>query len=193
MHDRSAYACAKLVLIVFGLGESAAVGEEVVSVKEVVAKIFVGHSMNFVGTALAGDHYRGTRAAAILRGVRIGDDLELLDGIHGRTGCLGAEFLDVFRKRVVINSVEDKIVLERMNSVDVERAGATRARRAALVRVAVGLHTGHEAQEIIPVAQVKRSVGDRVVIDDRAQRSVLGGQVGRRVVHRHGLLGLANL
>jgi hypothetical protein len=88
--------------------------------------------------------------------------------------CFGAEFLHILRNRVVIDSIEQEIVMQGMNAVDVEIVHAPRARRAALLRVAADLHSGHQPQQSISVPEIKWGSLDGVVVDDRTNRGIVG-------------------
>ena len=82
-------------------------------------------------------------AAAILSRIGIGDYVEFGDHVDGGMSGLGAQFLHVLGKCVVVDAVEDEIVLQRVDAVDVEVADAAGRGRAALICVTVDLHARH--------------------------------------------------
>jgi len=104
-----------------------AVGEEIVCVEKLVAPVFVSIAVKLIGSALCRHDHRSTGTPAILRRIRIGDHLEFLNGVHGWAGRLCTQLLDIFRKRVVVNSIENEIVLQRVHAVNVKRPGAAGA------------------------------------------------------------------
>jgi hypothetical protein len=58
--------------------------------------------------------------------------------------------------------------------VDVDAAGAAGGGAAGLLGVAVALDAGGEAEQVVPVAQRQRQLGDFGLADHRAQRRLLG-------------------
>src|SRR5262249_45566425 len=115
--QRAAHAAAKLVLVVLGLGQTAAVGEKVVGIKVLVAQVLVGKYVNVVGSAPGADGNRRAGAAAVLRGIRIGDDVEFLEGIHRGVGTFRAQLLDVLGERVVVYAIQNEVVLQRVDAM----------------------------------------------------------------------------
>ena len=89
-------------------------------IEELIPQIFVGEAMKCVGTAFGTDGNGCSGAAAVFRGVRIGDDVEFLNGVDRRVRSFRAELLNVFRDGVVVDSVEHEIVLQRVNAMNVE-------------------------------------------------------------------------
>ena len=71
-----------LVLMVLGLGRAGLLGEVVDRVHGLIAVVLVRRPVERVGTRLGRDADRGTGRSAVLRRVRAGDDLELLNRIH---------------------------------------------------------------------------------------------------------------
>ena len=58
--------------------------------------------------------------------------------------------------------------------MDVDAAGASGRGAARLFGVAVALHAGREAEQIVPVAQRQRQLRDFRLADDRAERRLFG-------------------
>src|SRR4029453_16487556 len=172
----AAEVAAVLVLLVIGFCGFGALREEIDRIHRLVAEILICGPVYAVGSGLRRDADRGARRSAVLRRVRAGDDLELLDRIHGWTRDLRRQLLDVFRDAVVVHAVEQEVVLQRPGAVDVDAAGAAERRAAALLRVAGALHTGHQREQVVPVADGERQVRHLHLRNDRAERRVVGVQ-----------------
>ena len=136
--------------------------------------------MEGVRARLGDDADERAGAAPVLGRVGVGRDLELLDGIDRGARDLGRQLLHVLRDRVVVHAVEHEVVLERADAVDVGAARAAAGGAAALLRVAVHLHAGDEADEVVPVAARERELLDEVVVDHPAGRRLLRRQERRR-------------
>src|SRR5882762_6706695 len=91
---------------------SSPVLKEIVGVEDAVAKEVVDCSMKFIATALGSDANERPGAAAILRGIGIGAHPKFLDRIHRWPGHLRGQFLHVLRDRVVVDTIENKIILQ---------------------------------------------------------------------------------
>ena len=188
LDDRAAEVAAEVVLLVIRLRRALTDREEIIRVEFVVAQELVRGSVQRVRTRLRGDADGGARRLAELRRVRARDDLELADRIHRRPRHLRRQFLDVFGNRVVVEAVEQEIVLQRTDAVHVDAARAARRRAARLFRVAIALHAGGEAEQVVPVTQRQRQVGDLRLADDGAERRLLRVDERRRRFHADALL-----
>ena len=161
-----------------------ALRQEVDRVQAVVAEELVGRAVQVVGAGLGGDGDGGPGGAPVLRGVGAGDDLELLDRVDRRAGDLARQLLHVLRDAVVVHPVEQEVVLQRAGAVHVDAPGAAEGGAAPLLGVAVALHAGHERQQVVPVADRERKPRDRGLLDDRAERRLLGVDHAAAALHR---------
>jgi len=177
VEDGRSKVAAELVLDVFGPLETSLVGDVVVGVEDAVSEIFEEQAVEFVGATLGGDVDSCAGAASVFRGVGVGDDFEFLNGVDGGAGGFGGELLDVFGEGVVVDAVEDEVVLQGVDAVDIEAAGAACSGLPALLGVAIGLHAGDEAEEIVPGAEVERRVLNGHVVDDGADGGVFAGEL----------------
>ena len=174
--DRSAEVAAVLVLLVRRLRGVRTLREVVDRIHRVVAEILVGGSLEVVRARLGRDADCRARGASVFRRVRARHDLELLDRVDRRPRHLRRQLLHVLRDAVVVDAVEQKVVLEGARAVDVDAAGAAERRAAALLRVAIALHAGHQRQQVVPVADREGQVRYLRLRDDRAERRVVGIQ-----------------
>ena len=99
----------KLVLVILRFYRSLATAEKIVGVKDFISKVFIEHAVRVIGAAACGNHNRSARTAAILGRIRIGHHLKFLDRVDRWPGGLRAEFLNVFRKSVVVDSIYYKM------------------------------------------------------------------------------------
>ena len=184
LDHRAAQVAAELVLVVGRLRRVGALREEVDGVERLVAEVLVGGAVEVVRAGLRRDADRGARRASVLGRVRAGHHLEFLDRVDRRPRDLGRQLLHVLGDGVVVDAVEEEVVLERSRAVHVDAAGAPERRAAALLGVAVALHARHQRQQVVPVPDRERQVGDLHLRDHRAQRRVVSVQQRRGLGNR---------
>src|SRR5437016_7223845 len=173
LNYRSANLPSVLVLHMLWPRAAHTVREEVIGIENFVAQIFVSQPVKGVGAALRRDGDQRPGTTAVLRGVRVGGNLEFLNCIYGRPNDLRCKFLNVFGKRVVVNAVEHEVVLQGAHSVHIHSASAPGGGAASLLSVAITLHAGNQAQQIIPVTGAKRHTSDELVFHHGTGHSVL--------------------
>src|SRR5262249_53694859 len=93
--------------------------------------------MKVVRAAFSRNRNCGARAPAEFRRVWVRNNLEFFDRINGLVDGLGAQLLNVFGKRIVIDSVEKKIVLQRPHAVNIDAASTSGGCRAALLGITI--------------------------------------------------------
>src|SRR5919197_1306474 len=60
--------------------------------------------------------------------------------------------------------------------MDIDATGTAARRSPALLRVAVTLDTGNQSQQVVPITDAQRQVGNQTVFDNRARHRVLRGK-----------------
>src|ERR1700733_1060320 len=103
-------------------------------------------------------------------------------------GGFRTELLNILGESIVVDSIEKKIVLQRVNAVYVEVAGASGRAVARLLGVSAYLHTGNCTQQVVPVPEVQRGVGDGVLFDNGANGGVVRRQAAFVLPHFEHLL-----
>src|SRR5437588_2985858 len=169
------------------------VREKVIGIENFVAQIFVSQPVQGVGAALRRDRDQRPGTTAVLRGVRVGGNLEFLNCIYGRPNDLRCKLLNVFGKRVVVNAVEHEVVLQGTQAMYIHSAGAPGGGAASLLGVAISLNTGNQAQQIVPVACAKRHAADELIFHHCARHSILRGEQWDSAFHRYGFARGADL
>src|SRR5207245_9423035 len=96
LNYRSANLPSVLVLHMFWPRAAHTVREKVIGIENFVAQIFVSQPVEGVGAALRCDCDQRPGTTAVLRGVRVGGNLEFLNCIYGRPNDLRCKFLNVF-------------------------------------------------------------------------------------------------
>src|SRR5207249_1543653 len=160
---RSANLPSVLVLHMLWTRAANTVREKIIGIKNFVAQIFINQPVEGVGATLRGDGDQRSGTTAVLRGIRVGGNLEFLNCIHGRPNDLRCKFLHVFGKRVVVNAVEHEVVLQGTHAMYIHGACAPGGGAASLLGVAISLNTGNQAQQVIPVACAKRHAADELI------------------------------
>ena len=163
--ERSANRRAELIALPFGLGRAQRVREEVVGVERIVAEEFVGAAAHAVGARLDRRVDHRARAAAELRGIGVGLNLELLQRLDRRLHELHVFAAERVRIGDVVDAVEQEHVVERAVAVDVERALEVHARQPRRGRQ----HARREQRELVVVAAVQRQIDDLLLIDHRVR------------------------
>ncbi len=184
--QRSTQRGPELVLLQLGLGLGGG-REEVAGLERVAAIELPGPAVPLIGAGLGDDVDDGARVASVLRAVGVGEDLELLDRVRGRTQHeAGVEGV------VVGRAVEEEVVGLVPHPVDVEAASpvAEAAGGGVAGQAAEGGrrrdHAGDEGAELREVAAVERQVDDLLLVDDDAQRAVRGLDQRRFADDGHG-------
>src|SRR5205823_2721306 len=109
------------------------------------------------------------RRAAVLGGVGIGGDLELLYRVDRRPHHLRSQFLYVLRDRVVVDAVQQKIVLQRVHAVNADTARASETGAASLGGKPRALNARHHRQQVVPAPQQQGKARHIVGVDDAAE------------------------
>ena len=134
--------------------------EEVLGVELLVAEELEGGAVEVVGPGLEVDVDDAAHGAAVLGGVGVGLDLELLDGVDGGLDHLAAALGAGELVGVVVDAVDHEVVLG-----DLHAAGA----EAAVAAAAGGLDgAGREQGELVVLAAVEGHVDDAAVVDHLA-------------------------
>src|SRR6266478_282438 len=147
LDDRSAQRKAELVLLV-GLLTKGVEGVGGVN-------LFVPQKLEHVAVDLVGPRFddgvhNGAVAAAEFGIVRIGLNLKLGDGVHGRLHHIGCAIEDVAQVRVVVDAVEQEVILQRASAVGAEAEAGFDARTGL-----GGSDAGAEKSELRVVASVQ--------------------------------------
>src|SRR5271165_5759183 len=149
--------------------------------------------METVGAVLGGDKDGGSRAAAVLRGVIVGEDFKFLDVVDGGKGAdtAGGQF-------VVVHAVEEPIGAIRAGAADGQgerTTGGDLAGRGAGIEktagIGLGSGAGGEGGELHEVSSVQRQLGDFLRSDNLAEGGIGGfnGDGGGGDFHGGGLRG----
>src|SRR5215471_2867921 len=174
--DWSANLAPELILYLLWLALVRAVQEEVICVEQSITPEFIDSAVEGIGAAASRHIDGGTRAAAVLSGIWIADDLKLLNCVNRRPDYLRSELLDVLGNRVVIDAIQDEVVLQRSDAVNVDAAGAACGGSAGLFGIAVTLDAGNQKEQIVPIAGAERQTANEPVFYDRAGCGLLSIQ-----------------
>ena len=86
--------------------------KEIVGVEDAIAKEVIRRSVKSVAAALGSDADERAGTAAVFRGIGIGAHPKLLNRIHRGPGHLRGQLLYVLRDRVIVHTIENKIILQ---------------------------------------------------------------------------------
>ncbi len=168
-NDRPSDCAAKLIAFALRLGRIQQFGKVVIGIERVIPEKFEDAAVHLVGTRLDGRVHDRARTAAVLRRVRVGLDLELLQRFDRRLDELNVFTAEGIRIRDVVDPIEQKDVVERAVAVDVQHAFEIHARQP---RCAWKDARG-EQRELVVVATVQRQIENLSFVDHQASRRCL--------------------
>ena len=138
--------------------------ERIGGVQFVVAQILPQVAVDLVGARLDDGVHDGSVAAPEFGGIGVGFDLELGDGVDRRLHHIGRAIEDVAQIRIVVDSVQQKIILQRARTVGAEAVCSFDARSGL-----GGSHAHAKQSELRIIASVQRKRVDALRVHHLAE------------------------